>query len=511
MPSGLISQRSIAALPALAVVACVAIASLAHAQPNPKASARRLIGEAMQVEANGAHNLRLRALRHLRDPSLEPLFEALAIHAEPALRVHGILGLAELESPPTLDIARVAAIDNPLLQAELVSVALDAGMIPPAARDHLLDWADLAPGIRLLLYTRALDTDTPPRPADIAPLLEQPRLGRRGLAALLLAELDDPRGRDALLALDASTDPGRDAVRSMLLETAIRHDLTSARRWAHAIAAEAPDPSEPLAMLALRAALYLGEPRALRLWNDQFASAKPRPAQQVRLALVLTAIAPRLPADAFDALLQADDPLIARLGSTGRAIATGDPAVADELTRLAELRHTIALRWIVAFAERDHLAPPDAALALLGVVRAFERDPDRRLTDRHLDTAVEASRALVDTHPQAAADLLAPVLTHRATAVELRQAILLGLLRSQHPAASAVTRRTDPPRDTVARNLDLLLRARRHDPLAPDQLADLADLVSGAGDLAPSLRIQAAWLYLRHIGRADAALDRLLP
>ncbi|MEO0587841.1 MAG: hypothetical protein AAF078_09390 [Planctomycetota bacterium] len=277
------------------------------------------------------------------------------------------------------------------------------------------------------------------------------------------------------------------------------------------IASDAPAPSEPLPLLALRAALYLGEPRALDLWNDHFASAEARPAQRVRLALILAALAPRLPAEAFEPMLAADDPLIGQLGRTGRAIASDDPAVADELARLAELRHPVALRWIVAFAERDHLVPADASLALLGVVRAFERDTDRRLTDRHLDTAVEATRALVDTAPQTAPDLLAPVLTHRATSFELRQAILLGLLRSQDPDAPAVTQRIDPPRDSVARNLDLLLRARRDAPLTPDQLADLADLVSGGGDLDPSLRIQAAWLYLRHIGRADAALDRLLP
>ncbi|MEO0587738.1 MAG: hypothetical protein AAF078_08875, partial [Planctomycetota bacterium] len=185
MTSRLLSRCPRAALPAAALVVCLAIAAAAHGQPSPKASARRLIAQAMQVDPDGGHNARLRALRHLRDPALQPLFAALAMHPEPALAVHGILGLAELESPPRLDIARVAAIDNPLLQAELVSVALDAGMVEPAARDALLDWADLAPGIRLLLYIRTLDSDTPPSPADVAPMLDHPRLGRRGLAALM--------------------------------------------------------------------------------------------------------------------------------------------------------------------------------------------------------------------------------------------------------------------------------------------------------------------------------------
>ncbi|MEM1209815.1 MAG: hypothetical protein AAGI54_11160 [Planctomycetota bacterium] len=473
------------------------------------AAAKGLLSQTVEVDRQGRFNLLLRALRHLRDPALAPMYESLTLRVEPALRVHGLLGLAELAPDGRVDLARVATIEEPTVQADLITAALDAEMIAPADYPTILGWDDLNDGVRLLLYARQMERGEAVSAETIAPMLDVPRLGRRGLAALLLTELGDDRGVQQLMALDASTARNRDAVRAMLLETAMRHDLGRARQWAYAVATE-PEGRSSLSLLGLRAAIRLGEPRAVELWSRRFASAADNPAERVRLALILVQMAPYLPAEAFDPMVAADDPMVSQLGRVGRAIADGEATTADELVALVEIGHPVANQWAVGFAQQDDLDAATAALTLMAVIQSFESGADKRLMSRWLDQSVEATRALIEVAPGSAAGLLRPVLEHPATAVPMRQAILLGLVRSQRPEAASIIDGLEPPNDAVARGLWLLLKARGDDPLTPTELDDLATLVAGGADLDPSLRAQAAWTYLKRTGRADATLADLI-
>src|SRR5262245_53161231 len=58
----------------------------------------------------------LRSLRRVRDPSLRPLFVQIAASERPILRVHGVLGLAELESPQRIDMLLVKRLADPRQQ-----------------------------------------------------------------------------------------------------------------------------------------------------------------------------------------------------------------------------------------------------------------------------------------------------------------------------------------------------------------------------------------------------------
>ncbi|MEM9253714.1 MAG: hypothetical protein AAGB29_15345, partial [Planctomycetota bacterium] len=490
--------------------ACLAATSGAGRADEARAvmAARGLINQTLEVDRQGRFNLLLRALRHLRDPALTPMYESLTLRVEPALRVHGLLGLAELSPDGRVDLARVATIEEPSVQAELITAALDADMIAPADFDTMLAWEDLNDGVRLLLYARQLENGEAVSADAVAAMLNGPRLGRRGLAALLLTELGDERGPETLIAIDGSSARNRDAVRGMLLETAMRHDLGRARQWAYAVATE-PEGGASLSLLGLRAALRLGEPRAVELWSRRFASAADDPAGRVRLSLVLVQMAPHLPGSAFDAMRNDDDPLVRQLGRAGHAIAEGEPTTVDELVALVELGHPIANQWAVGFAQEGHIDDTTAALTLMAVIQSFEADADARRLSRWLDQSVEATRALVDVAPGSAAGLLRPVLEHPATSAPLEQAILLGLVRSQRPEALAVIDGLDAPNDAVARGLWLLLRSRGEGDLTPTELDDLATLVAGGADLDPSLRAQAAWTYLQRTAATDGTLDRL--
>jgi len=164
----------------------------------------------------------------------------------------------------------------------------------------------------------------------------------------------------------------------------------------------------------------------------------------------------------------------------------------------------------VSFAQSGELDASTAALTLMGVIQSFEAGGDRRLQSRWLDQSVEATRGLVQVARGSAGALLGPVLEHRATPTPLEQAILLGLVRSQRREAVRVVEGLEPPTDAVARGLWLVLRAGGDQPMSETQLDDLATLVAGGAELDPSLRIQAAWTYLKRTGRADAALSRVI-
>ncbi|MEM9884080.1 MAG: hypothetical protein AAF800_14300, partial [Planctomycetota bacterium] len=186
-------------------------------------AALRLLDDAVTVQIDGRHHRLLRALRHLEDPALRPLFTGLAENSggrsgggHPSLLVHGLLGLAELDRPFGLRPETVAAIERDDIRADLLSAALDGDLLTRATRSALLTWDGLDPAVGLLLLTRRIAEDGS---TDDAKLLGRLRdgltheaPGRRGLAALLLHELGDPAGTATLQRLARGDDPDRLAV-----------------------------------------------------------------------------------------------------------------------------------------------------------------------------------------------------------------------------------------------------------------------------------------------------------
>jgi hypothetical protein len=83
-----------------------------------------LLRESMEPSRDGRHNIMLRALRHLEDPQLEPLFAELITMRETTFKIHGLLGLAEIHPDKKLDLVRLASISQPAEQAQVVSAAM---------------------------------------------------------------------------------------------------------------------------------------------------------------------------------------------------------------------------------------------------------------------------------------------------------------------------------------------------------------------------------------------------
>ena len=476
-------------------------------------SASLLIARGLEVQPRNQHRLVLQALRHLKDPAAEPLLRYLAQRPEPALRIHGILGLAELDPQQRVDLEQVIEVDEPAVQAELITAAMNSDLLTKQDAQTLLSWPGLEPSVKVLVATQLLEADALQDASFLHEALESDSLGRRGLAGLLLHQMGDTAGTQTLQALNRSEDPQRDMVRAMLLQTALRHEFERCANWAHAIAAAGPTDagaasSDQLTMLAIQTALRFAHPPTVALWRQRYQAA-PDLAARIRLALLALRMSPWLTAspEVFDDLLASDDTLLVQMGRTGQAIAAGDPGLTEHAVNLLLTHHPRIGAWALDYA-REMAADTDAQLILLGVIRAFEHGPQRTRMKR-LDSVIEASRTLYERFPVVATQLLRPIVQSTQSDPMLVQAILLGLVRCRDDAHPVIADLPDFT-DIDTQSLALLLLARSDAGMSQRQLRDLSTLVRGGGKLQDSLRVQAAWSYLKRTNQLDAALRQAM-
>jgi hypothetical protein len=262
-----------------------------------------------------------------------------------------------------------------------------------------------------------------------------------------------------------------------------------------------------LDVLALRTALRFGEARAAALWRQRYDAATDS-AMRIRLALTVLRLAPWLEAGLFDVLCASDDPLIRQAGKAGKAIASGGRDVPDQVVALVQMQQPTMNSWALSYAE-DDAKPSDAELILLGLILGYEEGPVASRGAR-LEIAVRATQTLFDKQPDSAKNLLRPILTSPQTDAALLEGILLGLVRSQEGRAREVVDGLGPFATANADQLALLLLTRQNQPLDERQMNDLRLLVRGGGNLEDSLRMQAAWTYLKRTGQKQLALAQVL-
>ncbi len=502
-------------------------------------SAVLLLRQCMDAAGRGETHLMLRALRHLKDPALRPLFADLADRTEPLLRVHGLLGLAETAPDGLLDLGRVAALDDEMVLGQVVGAALDDELLTLDQARQMLAWSDLPLGVKIVLATRlvaAQDADGPAAREAVdrnllIPLLEQAAsqgpLGQRGLAAVLLVELQEEGAMDLLTSIDRSEDVERTLVRTTLLKTAMRLGYRRIGPWALWISTEQTEPIR-LRLLALQTALRFNAPRADDAWKAMWYGHSDT-AMRRRLAILRLQVAPWVDPAMFDLMDQPPanptDPLLDLIARAGRSIANADGAGVEQeaaLTALAAVGQPLVNAVLISYAER-HAPLQTAAPMLWAIIKAAD-GPELARAER-LEQAIEAARVLgslrsADALAEAGgASLAAQVLPNHAEALkadhELLAAVLLGLVRCDNPAAYTLGDRLPAGDQPLVRSLKVLLRARAaiDEPRALDEadMRQLSLLVRGGGGFDQTLRLQGAWLYLKHAGRVKNAFDALLP
>lgn len=481
-------------------------------------AALRLLNDAVTVQLDGRHHVLLRALRHTKDPSLTPLFAGLAEPSRhPSLRVHGLLGLAEVGPEGRLGLGQIAEVEQPNIQAELISAALDGGLIDHDTAWALLGWAGLDPSVKLLLAMPHVASGrfdaASPGYADLVLALDHPAPGQRGLAALLLHETGDARGTAALYALCEPTNEqaAADPICAMLLETAWTHGLRRSADWAFAVAQRETQP-ERVEMLALKTAIRFGAPGAENYWAAQLAEAQ-EPARRTRLALIGLEAAPWLDAARFAPLIESADTLESRVGHAAAAVSQRRPdaghaeaaqrAVAD----LLDTGHPQAWSWAGGYAEQTG-APGIARVVVLGYEAGEARGRSRRL-----EAVAQAAQTWVRHAPNPAVSELAAALTEPDADPLWRRAVLLGLIREPGGAPPEVAAAVAQPLESADREtqaLVLILGMRRDGPMSEDEQDAFELLVQGGVEIADSLRVQTAWAYLRKTGQGPGAIAALL-
>ncbi|MCC6682405.1 MAG: hypothetical protein IT445_16015 [Phycisphaeraceae bacterium] len=469
-------------------------------------SAAFLLHEAVTPRRDGGHEALLESLRHMRDPQMRPLYEALANAAQPSLQLHGLLGLIETDESHQVDLEAIGQMSLAPLQAELIARALDEKLMSTEVADQLLTWPGMEPAVKLIVATRLLAQGQFNDPEIPAAAMQGGSLGRRALAALLLAQLQDPRGTEALSALNASTEPQRDTVRAEMLQTAMRHKFNQVAAWAYSIATE-PQVNGELEMLALNTGLRFGHVPSMQRWTKQYEALADNLPRRRRMGLLALTVAPYVKADLFDVMIADSDSMLAATGRAGRAIASESPEAGDRIAELIELQHPLLNKWVLRYAEHE-ASPQSAQFVLLGLIVAFEKG---EVSDRlsRLDDAAQAAKLLMDMDPQSSAKLLRPILASDGSDDVLKQAVLLGLIRCQLPSVSdVIDGLTFNQSDT--RTLALLLRARDGQKLDGRDLEDFKLIVQGGSRLQDSLRIQAAWAYLKMTDQIRAGIDRAL-
>jgi hypothetical protein len=333
----------------------------------------------------------------------------------------------------------------------------------------------------------------------------------------MLMERGDLTALQALRRLDQlGTPTDRELVQAQLFEAAMQHGFSSVGPWALEVAQDA-ERNAMLRISALRAALRFpvnGDASAgIVAWESMFA-AEQDAAQRVRLALTALEAAPWTEPELYRMLGDDGDAHFALIAAAGRAIAGGGLDTAEALTALVEHGHQLAIQWAGRYAN-EHATGADRGAILLAIVVGADRG-NARTRSRRIEFAIAAAQALAESGSAGDLDRLLPLLEPADTPrsrgeLGMHHIVLLGLVRAHSEGLHDFTARVPEQPDADAADLVLLLRARWDAPLSAAQWERVSQVVAGMSALDVSLRIQLAWLYLKHIGRADEALRAAVP
>ena len=470
-----------------------------------RAAVQRLRQAAVPTDQRKA-DAAIRALRYLQDPALRPFFSALAKREQPALRIHGLLGLAETRDPARLKLNEIAAVQDGSVQAELIGAALDNDLLQQKTMRKMLDWPGLPAGPKVLLAVRLIGDGGFEKTGVLRDALNQNNPRRRALAALLLhqiGELEEWQKQAKLGSLDHSQ---RRTAAITLLRVALEHRLDRSAPWAHQ-ASENEAYSPRVQRLALRAAIRFGNRPSVATWAERFRRTT-NPADRMRLALLGLRLSPWLEPGDLAPLAETGDPLFRKIASAGHAIARDDAELVDRVLTLIEANHRLINQWALSYAD-DQASPKHARFIFLGIILTG-RHADEKTLARRLQLIAQATQLLYKHVPDRAPRLIRPLLEKHRDKPHLLQGMLLGLVRSRQPTVAKTIRSLKPFANLRAANLAVLARAGTDLPLTAADRTDLRTIVQGGGPLKPSLRVQAAWWYLKRTGRLKSALQRVL-
>jgi hypothetical protein len=486
------------------VLCCALACSTVRAADETAESAAWLLKKSTLIHQSGLHNILLRSLRQMNDPSLKPLFSALVQNQKrhPTLRIHGILGLGEIESPSQIDLALIADTKDVYTQAQLVSAGMESKLLSVDQAKQLVGWPGIDISVKVIAASWLVGEKSLPDGPLLDEALASDKLPVKALASLLKLQKGDAKAMATLQELDATADANRDEIRALLLQTAIRYKLDAVAPWAMKIASEPATP-QPLMFLALRCSLMFKAPQASSIWSQRYESST-SPADRIRLAILALDLADRVEQPKLELLTRDSQPVIQQIGAVALLRHAGQNADQQTL-QLIDHNNILASQWAVQDAVEQPIEKSKPIL--VGLIRSAEApNKDPRGKAQRLEHVVMAAQELAEKAPDAKAifaDLLkdAPALT--------QEAMLMGLIRSKVKQADQLVVGHAWPSD-VGQSLSLLLRLKHGGQPTPEEMQQLQLMVRGGAGLQDPLRIQAAWIYLKLTKQEQIALASVL-
>ncbi|MCC5829296.1 MAG: hypothetical protein JJU36_07595 [Phycisphaeraceae bacterium] len=469
-----------------------------------------LLAEGLRPARDGSHMAVIQALRHLREPQLEPLMEHLAQSADPNLRVHGIMGLAELSEEGAIDLDRVLAFTRPEWQVEVLGAAMEYGLLSDAQASILMTMPNVDDGVKVLVAGSLARHGEVAEREVLRRAARSDHLSRAAVAAVILLQIQDPDA-PAMMASIESRVGGRmrEMIQQLALRTAYRFRFDRVGPWALGLI-EDPQAGMPVRLAALELALEIEQESAGDAWLELFGQT-PDLANQMRLALIALRTSSRGDPRVFERLSAMDEPMLRKLGRAGHAVATGGDSLAP-LIELVESRHPPSILWIQKYAVEE--ARPELGFALLTRIIEMARSPrDEAVIEpgraMRVDQAVTAVELLLICDDDSAVRYLADLLRVPDQDTTLVEVVLGGLVRSGRQRAAEVVEGLDPWDQSTLDELTAMVRGRREAGLSTDDLEHLDNVIRGSRITQRTLRIQAACIWLKHQGQLPEALDRI--
>lgn len=490
------------------LVGTVAPPRAAEAQPSDPIfdSAVFMLRGSVTPERRGRHSALLRALRHMEDPQLKPLFQYAVESDIPELQIHGLLGIAESSQPRKLSLTTLAEIKNQAVLQQVIGAGLDNELLNDEDAKQLMTWKDLDKKSKLVVAIRLAGKKGFNETAMLRDIMANEKLlAAKAMAAMVLAQLGEQDGLRYLFELNKHEDAReRDEARAAVLLAADRFDLDALAPWALAVATD-PD-AEKLSLLALRVALRYNANGARQEWQRRYEATADNVADRLRMSLALLNLAEKVDTSLFAPIAADSNPLIRQIGLTGQAVANKQN-VAEQAKKLLAMRHPLGSVWALHFAGKD--AEKAVAVDILtAIIHGLDEAPTRDQA-RSLDRIIQATEYLCESDMDAAVKVIAPLLKDKQADAKLHQAILFGLIQVNRGEPQKLVADVTLS-DYKANALRLLVLAKSGVTLNQAELSELGLLARGGGGLPESVRIQAAWEYLKRTGQEKAALAQAL-
>lgn len=479
-----------------------------------------MLQTAMRVWPDGRQHPMLQALRQTKDARLQPVYEKLFDLPQPQMKIHAILGLAELDPDKKLDLNRLASIKNVAVETEIVGALMEAGTLGDEQAQAIYNWNDLDPGVRVLVAVQLIAHGLKPDLSTVRPLTNKAtNLPQQAMANYVLFLAGEESGAKALNDLLTLEDNRRDMMIDLLLRTSIKYKTKSIGPWALKVAEkEAADPREKrnlrLLIMALRVSMFFEVPGAADLLTKMYEAAGDDTATRIRLALVALYTYQQTPASFFELLSKAPEPMLQQTGLTALALKS-DTNAQEGLDNLVKLAHPQLDEWVLFWVGQKPTHKLAGPTLITIMKRANRMVNDEALNahsrvDEQLDFASATAQAGMELAPDETAPAIVALLKDPTTSLSFRQALFMGLIRIRgQEQAQKLISILPVESDPRIQSLSLVFQAVHGVKLSPENLHDLGVFVQGGGVPMPVLRLLAGISYLDQTGQLESVVQQV--